>query len=440
MKVGLPVLGPIVAFLKNPYALATRSYKKYGEVFTIKMLHKRLTFLVGPDACEHFFKATDEQLSQNEVYMFSVEIFGKGVVYDVEPSVRLEQIRLISGALRGDQLKSYVAAMRMEAEQYFEAKWGAQGTIDLRESLSELIILTAARCLMGPEIRENLFDKVSYLFKKLDEGLLPITFFFPKFPIAAHRERDHAREEMVLLFKDIMTKRLENPDRQYNDVLDVFMKATYKDGRRLTEQEIAGLMIALLFAGQHTSSITSSWTGLQLLRPENAKHLAAVLAEQDAIMAEYGDHLDYDVLERMSRLYVSIKEALRLNPPLPFVMRACKQAFQVGEYVVPEGDLIFVSPPLSHRVERVYKNAETYDPERFLEPRKEDRQRFSWAGFGGGRHACLGENFAYVQIKTIWTVLLRKYTMKLADPYPEPDWTALVVGNKPCRISYALRK
>lgn len=43
------------------------------------------------------------------------------------------------------------------------------------------------------------------------------------------------------------------------------MDAQYKDGRKLTEQEVGGMMIALLFAGQHTSSITSAWTGLLLL-------------------------------------------------------------------------------------------------------------------------------------------------------------------------------
>ena len=32
-----------------------------------------------------------------------------------------------------------------------------------------------------------------------------------------------------------------------------------------------------------------------------------------------------------------------------------------------------------------------------------------------GRHRCIGESFAYVQIKTIWSVLLRKYEFDLVD-------------------------
>ena len=37
-------------------------------------------------------------------------------------------------------------------------------------------------------------------------------------------------------------------------------------GRYLNDEEITGMLIATLFAGQHTSSITSSWTGLTMIR------------------------------------------------------------------------------------------------------------------------------------------------------------------------------
>jgi sterol 14-demethylase len=38
----------------------------------------------------------------------------------------------------------------------------------------------------------------------------------------------------------------------------------YKDGRALSDREVAHIMIALLMAGQHTSSATSSWALLHL--------------------------------------------------------------------------------------------------------------------------------------------------------------------------------
>jgi sterol 14alpha-demethylase len=47
------------------------------------------------------------------------------------------------------------------------------------------------------------------------------------------------------------------------------MGQKYRSGRALKDHEIAHIMIALLMAGQHTSSATSSWTLLHIAdKPE----------------------------------------------------------------------------------------------------------------------------------------------------------------------------
>ena len=57
-------------------------------------------------------------------------------------------------------------------------------------------------------------------------------------------------------------------------------------------------------------------------------------------------------------------------------------------------------------------------------------QGYRWFGFGGGSHRCRGEMFAYVQIQTIWSYLLRNFDMKLSAALPDADYTAMVVGPK----------
>jgi hypothetical protein len=42
-------------------------FEKHGEVFTVPLLHKKMTFLLGPTASPHFFNGTDNQMSQTEV-------------------------------------------------------------------------------------------------------------------------------------------------------------------------------------------------------------------------------------------------------------------------------------------------------------------------------------------------------------------------------------
>jgi len=422
-----------------------QGYSTLGEAFTVPVAHKRVTFLIGPDVAPHFFKATDDELSQTEVYNFNVPTFGKGVVYDVDQKVRTEQFRFFTEALKRDRLKKYVPMFAAEAEQYF-SKWGQEGVVDLKEEFSKLIALTAARTLLGREIREQLFDQVSDLLHDLDDGMRPISVFFPYLPTAYHKKRDQARVKMGQIFAKVIQSRRSSTVKE-EDVLQQFCDARYQNvlgGRQLTEDEITGLLIAVLFAGQHTSSITSSWTGYFMIDSKDTA-MAPAVEEQKAIISKYGKELSMDALGDMEVRHRNITEALRMHPPLILVMRYAKQPFTVttskGQtYTVPQGDIVAASPNFAHMLPTVFDRPESYEPDRFAPPRDEDKRKpFSFIGFGGGRHACIGQNFAYLQIKSIWSVLLRNFDFEMIDPVPEADYDSMVIGPKPCKVRYTRR-
>lgn len=439
-----PVIGGLIRFLKGPIVMIREEYPRLGSVFTLNFLNKNITFLIGPEVSAHFFKASESDLSQQEVYQFNVPTFGPGVVFDVDYSVRQEQFRFFTEALRVTKLKGYVDQMVTEAEDYF-SKWGDSGEVDLKYELEHLIILTASRCLLGREVRDKLFDDVSALFHDLDNGMLPISVIFPYLPIPAHRRRDLARKRLAEIFSNIISSRKRSGQSE-NDVLQCFIESKYKDGRPTTESEVTGLLIAALFAGQHTSSITSTWTGAYLLC--NKKYLSAVLEEQKNLMSVHGAKVDHDVLSEMDVLYRCIKEALRLHPPLIMLLRSSHSDFSVTtregkEYDIPKGHIVATSPAFANRLPHIFKEPGRYDPDRFAPGREEDKVAgaFSYISFGGGRHGCLGEPFAYLQIKAIWSHLLRNFELELISPFPEIDWNAMVVGVKgKVMVRYKRRK
>ena len=438
----IPWVGVVPQFASSPVQYMTGLWQRFGEIFTVRLAGRRVTMLVGYEAHLPFFKCEDEIVDQNEPYAFSVPIFGPNVVYDVPPKLRYQQLKFLRKSLSLSQLNYYVPLVIDECEQFFATEWGNEGQVCLRDALSKLIILTASRCLMGQEIREHLSGEVAQIFQELDEGLLPISVFFPYLPIPAHRKRDAARLRMVALFSKVMKERRAHPEEDHPDVLQLFMNAAYKTDngdRFLTDSEVAGLMIALLFAGQHTSSITSSWTGLCLL--DNPVHLQNVLRENREVLEQCDGKLTYSALNKMDYLKRAIKEALRMFPPLIFVMRKALADIPVktskSDYVIPAGDYIFVSPSISHRDPVTYSNPHQYNPDRFAPDRDETKDKpFSYIGFGGGRHSCMGESFAYLQIQTIWSVLFRDFDLEPVGPLPEVDYTAMVVGPQQSMIRY----
>lgn len=111
-----PVIGGLMRFLKGPIVMLREEYPKLGSVFTLSLVNKKITFFIGPEVSAHFFKAPESDLSQQEVYQFNVPTFGPGVVFDVDYSVRQEQFRFFTEALRVNKLKGYVDQMVTETE------------------------------------------------------------------------------------------------------------------------------------------------------------------------------------------------------------------------------------------------------------------------------------------------------------------------------------
>lgn len=435
-NLGIPFIGNYIEFAKNPVNFIEAGLKGYGKIFTVQMLHKNLTFLLGPEVSTPFFALGDDKMSQSEVYGFMTPVFGKGIVYDAEPKRRVQQMQCVGQGLRSNRLKAYVPKIEKETLEYLK-QWGASGTINLLDALSELTILTSSRCLHGDDVRENLFAEVSRIYHDLDKGVTPISFFFPYAPIEAHRRRDAARQEMIDIFSKVIRQRRESQENQENrsDILQMYIDFTYKeDGRGLTDEEIVGLLIALLFAGQHTSSITSTWTAILLLH--HPELLEKVMQEQETVFggdrnAIGKDSVDFDKVANMNYLQNATKEALRMYPPLIMLMRMAMDDIETTcegkKFVIPKGDIVFTSPAVSSRIGSIFTDPDTFNPDRFNDP----KQSAAFLGFGGGRHQCLGQQFGLLQVKTIVSILFRNFKFELIDKeLPEPDYAAMVVGPK----------
>lgn len=450
---GLPIIGNYMEFAKQPVDFIKRCFDKYGSIYTVPMLHKNLTFLIGPEVSAPFFALSDEKMSQSEVYGFMTPVFGKGVVYDAPTKRRQQQMQTMANGLKSLRLASYVPKIEREVELYFKERWGKSGTCNLLDALSELTILTSSRCLHGDDVRENLFADVARIYHDLDKGVTPLSFFFPYAPTPAHSQRDAARKEMIKIFSKIIKARRESGvianESTQSDILQLYIDFHYKDdGSALNDEEIVGLLIALLFAGQHTSSISSTWTAMFLIH--HPELLNRVMGEQSEVLTpDAGEkpisnvELNFDQIGKMELLTNCIKEALRMYPPLIMLMRMALEDVETTTadgrtFVIPKGDIVITSPAVASRLDTVFTNPDKYDPDRFNEERAEHKGQYAYLGFGAGRHACLGQQFGILQVKTILSILFRNYKIEpVVKDFPEPDYTAMVVGPKNhCEVKF----
>lgn len=433
---GLPALGHAYAFWRRPVDLLRRGQKEFGDVWSLNLGGRRATVLTGPSASESFFRAPEDVLNARECYQFTVPVFGPGVAYDVTPAEMDRQLSFVHPALSERRLRSYVDVMVEETQSYLQS-WGDAGERDLFAATQDLTLFIATRCLLGEEVRRHFSAEFARLYHDLDGGMTVLAFFMPQAPLPAFRRRDRARAAVQQLLARVIASRRANGAVRHEDFLSTLLAHRDDQGQPLADHVVVGLLLTLVFAGQHTSAVLAAWTGILL--HEHARFLPPVLEEVHSDMA--GGAITYESLRHLTVLERCIKEAERLRPPLIVLMRTVLRDYEVNGFELPVGSLAMVSPAISHRTASAYTEPDTYDPDRFAPGREEDRKApYSLIGFGGGKHRCIGMLFAYQQIKVIWASILRRYEVELVEPEYRPDYRTLVVGpRQPCRIRYRRR-
>jgi len=378
----------------------------------------------------------------------------------------MEQKKFVKYGLTSSALRSYVTLISQEVRQFFDKdavhkKFAStSGTVDIPPTMAELTIYTASRSLQGKEVRERFDSTFADLYHDLDMGFTPINFMLPWAPLPQNRRRDAAQKKMADTYMSIIKQRREDgtlkSEGREEDMIWNLMQCSYKDGTPVPDREVAHMMIALLMAGQHSSSSTSSWIFLRLAsRPDIQDEL---LQEQKDVLGTNADgsvkELTFEDLSRLPLHSQVVKETLRIHAPIHSILRNVKQPMPVEgtPYVIPTSHSLLATPGVSARSTEYFNEPLLWEPHRWdekvaekhshLAPKhlasgnadKEDEKEDYGYGlvskgaaspylpFGAGRHRCIGEQFAYVQLQTILATVIRDFK------FFNPDGSQEVVG------------
>lgn len=425
----IPWVGSAVGYGMQPYDFFELCRQKYGDVFAFVLLGRVMTVYLGPKGHEFVLNSKLADVSAEEAYAhLTTPVFGRGVIYDCPNHRLMDQKKFAKTALTKDRFRKYVPRILDEVLDYFRTcndfrmAERNNGVADVMKTQPEMTILTASKSLMGDDMRARFDTLFAQLYSDLDKGFTPINFVFPHLPLPAYRKRDQAQQKISATYMSLINDRRRTGDIVADrDLIDSLMtNSTYKDGKKMTDQEIANLLIGVLMGGQHTSAATSAWFLLHLAeRPELQEELynevLSVLAQRGGKITD----LSYEDLQAMPLVNNTIKETLRMHMPLHSIFRKVMNALVVPGtlYVVPKGHYVLVSPGYAQTSERWFPHPEHFDPHRWDD--EEDKATEKDEGvdygfgkvtkgvsspylpFGGGRHRCIGEQFAYVQLGTI---------------------------------------
>ncbi|KAF8339763.1 cytochrome P450 [Cantharellus anzutake] len=487
-----PVIGSTITYGINPIQFFFECREKYGDVFSFVLAGRTVTVTLGAKGNNFVLGGKTSHISAEDVYTnLTTPVFGKGVVYDCPNSTLMEQKKFVKFGLTVENFRYYTHVIADEVEKFLQThecfktyrdnanSSDAWGSFPAFQTMSELIIYTASRSLQGEEIRAAVDGSFADIYHDLDGGFKPINLLLPGLPLPMNIKRDKAQKKMSDFYVGIIEKRRAQGEQKEIDMLASLMGQRYRNGRTLSDREIAHIMIALLMAGQHTSSATSSWALVHLAaRPD----VWQTLYEEQVQNFSNGDgtfrEIEYEDLCNLPILDSVIRETLRMHPPIHSILRQVKDDLVVpptlatsrggkpksedNTYIIPKGHLILASPAVSQLDPDIWKNANIWEPSRWSDPEGVAAQALDqyengsekvdygfgavskgtsspYSPFGAGRHRCIGEQFAYVQLGTVIANLVRKLEIKINCVPPHNYRTMIVVPETPDDISYRRR-
>jgi cytochrome P450 len=390
----------------DPLPLLLGAYEEFGPIFSMRLLHSRVVFLLGPEA-NHFVTVGHPENFHWRESSFGdlIPLLGDGLL-TVDDDYHDRARAIMLPAFHRRQLDAAVGAMAVEAEAAI-GPLAPGATFDLYDWMRNLAMRIAMRALLGlnPDEAGKGAAAAEHFERALGFYGIDFQLRLLRGPGSPWRKLVASRKILdEIVFGEIAAARA-NPDPDRMDILSLLIGARGEGGEAFTDREIRDQVMTLMFAGHDTSTST-----LTFMMHELARHpevVAKLCAEQDGVLG--GATPTVEQLEReMPYLEMVLDEVLRLYPPAWIGPRRAVREFEFGGYTVPKDSYVNYCSWASHRIPEVFPDPEAFIPERFTRERKAALPRGAYVPFGGGQRVCIGKRFGQMEVKLVATMLLQR--------------------------------
>lgn len=393
--------------LRGPHFLEA-CHKRYGDAFTIRLNTGRTVVIASdPAVVKEVFQSSPDDLHAGAGNVVLKPILGARSVLLLDGPEHLRQRRLMLPPFHGERMRAYGETMAEVAERHV-SRWPVGQSFAVHPTMQAITLEIILRTVFGVEEQarvERLAEPMKRLLNSTDQPLRLIALQFTRSAGAKPRSpwgRVYALMAPVdaLIHQEIAARRADDEPR--DDILSLLLAARDEDGNGLDDAELRDELMTLLLAGHETTATALAWTIERLVRtPRVLERLREELAEGST------EYLD-----------ATIKEALRLRPVVPGVIRQLQRPLRIGDMELPKGVHIAPSIYLTHRRPDVYPEPDAFRPERFLGD--DAPGTYEWLPFGGGIRRCLGASFALYEMRVVLETVLRRATLATTDADAEP--------------------
>ena len=333
------------------------------------------------------------------------------------------QRRIIDPAFEGGRLRETFPAMWAAAEAAaarLDAHTGQVIEVEVETSHAAADVIF--RTLFSIPIEHHLARAVFDEFKtyQRSQPLLNLAAFIPLprwMPRMFRKGTRDSAAKIRALIAELTTTRMAEieagtaPDDLATKIMTTADPVT---GDRFSTDEMVDQVAIFFLAGHETSASALAWTlYLMATHPEWQEKLA--------FEAKVLETCDFSVMSKLKLSRDVFREALRLYPPVPMMVRenTCPERFRDRD--VKPGAQLVLSPWHLHRHERLWENPDGFDPTRWQTENGQKCGREAYIPFSAGPRVCTGAGFAMIEGPLFLSRILRDYRVSaVPDRVPVP--------------------
>ncbi|WP_229888740.1 cytochrome P450, partial [Streptomyces mirabilis] len=308
---GLPLLGSLPAFGRDPLAFLERLRDDFGDVVTWSLGPIRIVSLAHPEHIAQLLGSDDGRFEIFEAGWAFKRLVGNGVMRSKGADWRRKR-SLVQPTVRPSQVRRYATTM-VDCAVALADRWQEGSQIDVLQEMQQLSQRVVVRTLFGNDIgdqAQELADAMVVAEREIGDELRGIGLFLPPWVRTPARRRliEAVATVDTEIARFIHARRVsEDGGDNGGDLLSRLLAARDQEGRPLTATEVRDEAVTLWIAGHAATATTLTWTWYLLSASPDARGQLA--AELHCVLD--GRPPTYDDYEQLSWTQQVVKEALR---------------------------------------------------------------------------------------------------------------------------------
>jgi len=403
---------------RDPLAFFTNLARTYGDVVAYRLGGERLIFVNDPQHIKDILVTHNRNFTKGRALQRTKRLLGEGLLTS-EGATHLRQRRLMQPAFHRERIAAYADTMVAYADRTRRA-WRDGVTLDVAKEMNRLTLSIVGKTLFDADVESQAAEvgvALTGVMETFWTTMLPFGDLLEHLPVPKLRRGRAARAQLDAIIYGMIAERRRS-GRDHGDLLSMLLSAQDEEAEgaagRMSDVQVRDEAMTIFLAGHETTANALTWTWYLL---STAPAVEARLHEEvdRALQGRLPRVADIASLPFVERV---ITESMRLYPPAWLIGRRAIADYQLGAYAVPARTILVMSPFVTQRDGRFYKDPERFDPDRWTPDFRATLPKFAYFPFGGGPRQCIGESFAWMELILLVATIAQQWRLQLVPGHP----------------------